>query len=157
MAVTRVTVGGFRQETTSSLTRVTAGGFRQETTGLIPVAFAGTIPAINGKRKTSQPAQSPTIASYFAGTELPFAYTVQSGTLPAGLSISSSTGVISGTPTTVGTQSGIVIRATDDASNTADSNSFSIVIAIADVPDLSNVVMTSKTGTTAVVNVDVVF
>jgi hypothetical protein len=33
MALTRVTIGGFRQETTSTLTRVTVNGFRQETSG----------------------------------------------------------------------------------------------------------------------------
>lgn len=33
MALTRVTIGGFRQETTSTLTRVTINGFRQETSG----------------------------------------------------------------------------------------------------------------------------
>jgi hypothetical protein len=93
------------------------------------VSFAGTIPALNGTVGTSFAAQSPTIASYFSGTLTPFAYTLQSGTLPAGLTLNSSTGVISGTPTTAGTTTGLVIRATDASSNTANSNSFSIVIA----------------------------
>jgi hypothetical protein len=123
----------------------------------VAVTFTGTVPTLNGTRKTALPAQSPTIASYFTGSATPFSYAVQSGTLPAGLSINSSTGVISGTPTVTGTQTGIVIRATDDDAETADTNSFSIAIAAAAVPDLSDVAMTSVTGTTAVVNVDVYF
>lgn len=91
-----------------------------------PIAFSGTIPTLNG---TEGSAFSQNLSSYFSGTETPFAYTVQSGTLPAGLTLNSSTGVISGTPTTAGTSSGIVIRGTDATPDTADSNSFSIVIA----------------------------
>jgi hypothetical protein len=136
---------------------VGTNGDTAPSSGFAAVSFSGTVPTINGTRKTSQPAQSPTIASYFTGTETPFSYAVQSGTLPAGLSINSSTGVISGTPTVTGTQTGIVIRATDQDSATADTNSFSIAIAAAAVPDLSDVAMTSITGTTAVVNVDVYF
>ena len=96
--------------------------------GSTPIAFAGTIPTLNG---TEGSAFSEDVSSYFSGSETPFAYTVQSGTLPTGLSLSSSTGVISGTPTTAGTSSGIVIRGTDATPYTADSNSFSIVIAAA--------------------------
>lgn len=77
------------------------------------------------------------LASYFSGTKTPFAYSVQSGTLPAGLSLSSSTGAITGTPTTAGTSSGIVVRATDSASNTADTNTFSITIDAALSPPSS--------------------
>jgi hypothetical protein len=93
------------------------------------VSFTGTIPTLNGTQGTSFAAQSPTIASYFSGSLTPFTYSIFSGTLPAGLSLNSSTGVISGTPTTAGTTTGLVIRATDASSNTANSNSFSIVIA----------------------------
>lgn len=95
-----------------------------------PVGFTGTVPTLNGAEGVSF---SESVASYFSGTETPFSYAVHSGALPAGLSLNSSTGVISGTPTTAGTSSGIVIRATDDDSNTADTNAFSIVIAAAEV------------------------
>ena len=57
------------------------------------------------------------------------------GTLPTGLSLSSS-GVLSGTPTVGGIFAGIVIRATDSLSNTADSNSFSITILSASHADI---------------------
>jgi hypothetical protein len=140
-----------------SMFGVGTNGDTAPSSGFAAVSFSGTVPTINGTRKTSQPAQSPTIASYFSGTETPFSYAVQSGTLPTGLSINSSTGVISGTPTVTGTQTGIVIRATDQDAATADTNSFSIAIAAAAVPDLSDVAMTSIGTTSATVNVDVYF
>lgn len=91
-----------------------------------PVAFTGTVPTLNGTEGISF---AEGLSGYFSGTETPFAYAVHAGTLPAGLSLNAGTGVISGTPTTAGTSSGIVIRATDDAADTADTNAFDIVIA----------------------------
>lgn len=99
-----------------------------------PVSFAGTVSNQTGAEGV---AFSLSLASHFSGTETPFAYSVQSGTLPAGLSLSSSTGAITGTPTTAGTSSGIVVRATDSASNTADTNAFSITIDAALSPPSS--------------------
>jgi len=96
--------------------------------GATPVSFSGTIPTQNATEGTPF---SVGLSSYFSGTETPFTYSLQSGTLPTGLTLNSSTGVISGTPTTAGTASGIVIRATDDNSDTADSNAFSITVAAA--------------------------
>ena len=93
--------------------------------GGTPVAFSGSVSNQTG---TEGVAFSLNLSSYFSGSETPFAYSVQSGTLPAGLSLNTSTGVISGTPTTAGVSSGIVIRATDATPDTADTNSFSITI-----------------------------
>lgn len=90
-----------------------------------PVAFAGSVTNQTG---TEGAAFSLNLSTYFSGSKTPFAYSVQAGTLPAGLSLNSSTGVISGTPTTAGVWSGIVIRATDTTPDTADTNSFSITI-----------------------------
>lgn len=61
----------------------------------------------------------------FTGTGLTFAVI---GTLPTGLSLNSA-GVLSGTPTVEQVASGLVIRATDAALGTADSNTFNITIA----------------------------
>ena len=61
-----------------------------------------------------------------AGGQTPLTYTVTSGTLPAGLNLNSSTGLISGTPTATGS-SAITVRATDANSQTADA-SFTIAI-----------------------------
>lgn len=64
----------------------------------------------------------------------PYAYSVASGSLPAGITLNPSTGVVSGTPAlnSEGVYAGIVIRVTDDAENTADLASFSITIAYKD-------------------------
>lgn len=50
------------------------------------------------------------------------------GSWPAGVTVSSA-GVISGTPTTAGTYSGLQVRATDAGALTADSNAFTITVA----------------------------
>lgn len=94
-------------------------------TGPEAVAFSGSVANQTG---TEGAAFSLDLSTYFSGTETPFAYSVQAGTLPAGLSLNSSTGVISGTPTAAGVSSGIVIRATDATPDTADTNAFSITI-----------------------------
>lgn len=70
----------------------------------------------------------------------PYTYSVHSGSLPAGITLDSSTGVVSGTATTVGTSSGIVIRVTDNVGATADLASFSIDVRVAD-PSFSSVVL----------------
>jgi hypothetical protein len=93
-----------------------------------PISFSGTITDQTGSQGA---AFSLDTKPYFTGTATPFTYSLQSGTLPAGLTLAS--GVISGTPTTVETQTGIVIRGTDTASNIADSNAFSIDISAAAV------------------------
>lgn len=93
--------------------------------GSTPVSFSGSVANQTGTEGT---AFSLDLSTYFSGSETPFAYSVQAGTLPAGLSLNSSTGVISGTPTTAGVSSGIVIRATDATPDTADTNGFSITI-----------------------------
>lgn len=63
-----------------------------------------------------------------SGGAAPYTYSVQSGALPTGLSLNSSTGAVTGTPTTPGTYN-FVIRATDSAAATADTTSTQVVIA----------------------------
>jgi Putative Ig domain len=55
------------------------------------------------------------------GGTAPYSWTLASGQLPAGLSLASSTGIISGPPTAAGTSS-FIIEATDRASATATAN-----------------------------------
>ena len=94
--------------------------------GTTPVAFTGTVPAQTGTVSTASTDLA--LALYFSGTQTPFAYTVFSGALPGGLSLNSSTGAITGTPTTAGSYSA-VIRATDASSNTANTGTISWTIA----------------------------
>ena len=122
--------GGWTITLTSNPTTETLGWALAvgESSGGTPVSFTGTVPTQN---LTQSSAASIDVSGYFAGTETPFTYSLQSGTLPAGLSLNTSTGVISGTPTTVENQAGIVIRATDTDTATADTNSFTIDVATA--------------------------
>lgn len=102
-----------------------------------PVAFSGQVADQLG---TQNVLFSLDVGSKFAGALKPFAYSIHSGTLPTALTLNVSTGVISGTPTTTGTASGVVVRATDSGSNTADTNPFSITINASDStpPSLSD-------------------
>jgi hypothetical protein len=54
-------------------------------------------------------------------------WSVLSGTLPGGLTVSN--GTISGSPNAAGTASNVVVRVTDAVGRTADSNPFSIVVS----------------------------
>lgn len=117
-----------------------------------PVSFSGPVPTRNGAVGT---AASFANAGFFAGTATPFTYSLQAGVLPAGLTLSASTGIISGTPTTAGTQSGIVVRATDANSATADTNAYSIVIAASNASptfpgSIANITGTAGTAITPV-------
>jgi hypothetical protein len=64
------------------------------------------------------------------GDTAPYTWTIASGTLPAGLSLSSS-GVISGTPTVAGGPTSITFQVTDGTSATA-TKTLSITVAYAD-------------------------
>lgn len=71
------------------------------------------------------------------------------GTLPAGLSFSTSTGAITGTPTTLGTTSGLSIGVTD-TSGSASLGPFSITIAAATVAAPTNSTIPTISGTAQV-------
>ncbi len=102
-----------------------------ETPTVTPVAFSGTVPTLNG---TEGVPFSESVASYFSGTETPFSYALHAGDLTgSGLSLNTSTGEISGLDPVEGSYTGLVIRATDTADDTADTNDFDIVIAAAAV------------------------
>ncbi|MDG4902782.1 MULTISPECIES: Ig domain-containing protein [unclassified Mesorhizobium] len=62
------------------------------------------------------------------GGTVPYTFSIASGTLPSGLSINSSTGEISGTPSGTGVSSGIVLRVTDADGSTDDLPSFTITV-----------------------------
>ena len=96
----------------------------------LSIAIAGGVTII-----TSSPLPSGTVGVAYsqtlaaAGGTPPYnTWTVSSGSLPAGLSLSSSSGVISGTPTTAGTSS-FFVTVKDSASGTSPAKSLSITIA----------------------------
>lgn len=62
------------------------------------------------------------------GGTAPYTFSVQSGSLPSGLSLNGSTGAVSGTPAAAGVSSGVVFRVTDAAGSTADTPPITITV-----------------------------
>jgi putative Ig domain-containing protein len=79
-----------------------------------------------------------------SGGTTPYGWSLSAGTLPAGLSLVASTGVISGTPTTAGTAS-FTVKVTDAANNTATK---ALSIAVAAAPQPPTITTTSLPGGT---------
>ncbi len=92
----------------------------------ITAATGPTVTTSSLPSGTQNVSYSTTLAA--TGGTTPYTWTKTSGTLPAGLSLASN-GVISGTPTVAGTQSGLVFTATDANGLTGSSSSLSITIA----------------------------
>lgn len=69
-----------------------------------------------------------------SGGKTPYTYSLV-GTWPDGLSIDSGTGEVSGTPTENGTFASLSVRVTDDIGQTADLDSFSVVVDPASASD----------------------
>lgn len=97
----------------------------------------GVLPSITTGALASATVGVPyTFALDFLGTPTP-TIALQAGTLPAGLAVSGA-GVISGTPTTAATATGLVFRATNSA-GVADSVALSLTVAAASsVPTLTS-------------------
>ncbi|GEM_PF-2479389 len=93
----------------------------------ISVGLTITTTGLSGATLTA--AYNQTLAA--SGGTAPFTWSITSGALPAGLALNSSTGVISGIPTTAGT-SNFTVRVTD-ANSAFDDQALSIVVSAAPV------------------------
>lgn len=90
-------------------------------------SFSGTISDLSA---TVGVALTPVdVSSLFSDAESSLTFSAI-GTWPAGVTVSSA-GVISGTPSAAGTYGSLQVRATDAGSLTADSNLFSVTVAVA--------------------------
>lgn len=100
------------------------------------VALLSTVP---NQDATQGVAFSLALAPYFTGGTLPYTYAIESGTLPAGLSLNTSSGVVSGTPTTAALVLDVVFRVTDSLGSSTVSNPVDFNVATAGDPNYSNV------------------
>jgi uncharacterized repeat protein (TIGR01451 family) len=112
---------------TASITLVVTAAltltFPAPPSGTVGVAYTDTFTATNGTT--------------------PYTFSISSGTLPAGLTLNASTGVVSGTPTTAGTSS-FTVKVTDAKSATA---TFATSITI--LSSMLTVAVTASTATAA--------
>src|SRR5712692_1248591 len=98
---------------------------------------------------TAQVSYSATLAA--SGGTQPYSWAITVGSLPAGLSLSSSTGAISGTPTTSGTATFTVQVKDSSATQQSASKQLSIAIAAA-APSPVSITTTGLSGGTAQVS-----
>ena len=127
------------------------GGFSYlQFTGIIaqnpPTVEAATI---NGTVGTA-------LSANITATNSPASYAISSGTLPAGLSLNATTGVISGTPTAAVSSSVVAVTATNGGGTSASADLTFNIAAIAPTigsPTVSSVATTSATlGATVTAN-----
>ncbi|WP_175529087.1 beta strand repeat-containing protein [Granulicella pectinivorans] len=93
----------------------------------IVIAAGGAALSLTGNPTAGTVGTAYSTAFQAAGGTGPYTYSLTSGALPSGLSLSASTGVVSGTPTAAGT-SGFTVQAQDSTGAKA-SGTYSIVIA----------------------------
>ncbi|MBZ9759504.1 putative Ig domain-containing protein [Mesorhizobium sp. CA8] len=91
--------------------------------------FGGAL-SISGSPTLSATEDSPygSFTARAAGGSPPYTYSLV-GSWPAGLSINSSSGFVSGTPTLAGVYSGLSVRVTDHAGTTKDLSTFTITVS----------------------------
>ncbi|WP_143452498.1 putative Ig domain-containing protein [Janthinobacterium sp. 61] len=126
-AITYTPTAGYSGTDSFTYTATNAGGTSSAATVTITVSAPTLIltPASLGNGTTGTP-YAATISA--AGGTAPYSFAITAGTLPAGLSLNTSTGAISGTPTTSGTTN-LTITATDANSVTA-SKPYTLVIGV---------------------------
>jgi len=83
-----------------------------------------------------------------SGGVTPYTWSIDSGSLPAGLSLGSSTGEISGTPTTAGTSS-FTVKVTDSGTPTASTDTQDLAITIYEDLDITTTSLIDATRNVA--------
>lgn len=104
------------------------------------LAFTGTVPAQTGTVGTAIAALA--MSSYYSGGTAPYAYSATG--LPTGLSINTSTGSITGTPTTAGSYT-TAVSVTDSAGSPATVSSAAFAWTIS-APAATAITMTGPSG-----------
>ena len=107
-----------------------------------PLSISG--PATLAAWTVNQPSYATTLTA--AGGDGNYSWAVTTGTLPAGLSLNASTGIISGTPTATGSSS-ITITLSDDWGDTVATEAYTLTINAA--PSISTTSLPNGTITTA--------
>lgn len=104
----------------------------------IVISASGTQPLAISGSGTPNGVENVNYSSQFTagGGSGGYVYALASGTLPAGLTVNPSTGLLSGVPAfgTAGTYPGISVQVTDSALHVATSNPFTLTIAAGVVP-----------------------
>jgi len=124
-----VNISGWTALSGGSGTRISLGG------AYTPISDTTFFAEYDGASVGSPSTTSGTVGEAFSSTlstsgfsSDDLTFTVASGTLPAGLSLNSSTGAITGTPTAAGDQS-LTVTATHSAGGSATSSSFTLTMA----------------------------
>ncbi|MCF1432628.1 hemagglutinin [Agrobacterium vitis] len=127
ITVTGLTNGTAYTFTVTATNSVGTGTASAATSAVTPTVPTFTFSPASGAltAATVGTAYSETVTA--SGGTSPYTYAVSSGTLPAGMSLNTSTGEISGTPTTAGSAS-FTISATD-ANSATSSASYSLAVA----------------------------
>ncbi|MGU3603802.1 putative Ig domain-containing protein [Methylobacterium brachiatum] len=94
----------------------------------VSIAIAAPLRIAGTPSETGTVGQSYSASFGASGGTAPYAFSLASGTLPAGLSLSPTSGAISGTPTVAGLAEGLTVKVTDAAGRTAVSDAFRIAV-----------------------------
>jgi hypothetical protein len=107
-----------------------------------PAPLKATAPALLSATK----GVTYTSAATVAGATGAVTWSVASGTLPPGLSLASSTGVISGTPTAAGSFGGITVRAVDSIGAIGVTSSFTVLVELPPATPSTELSLTFPSG-----------